>query len=410
MLLLSLTLACAQPEGVSFSAAELRRLLSASPLPEPPADPTNAVADDPLAAATGQALFFDARLSANGEVSCSTCHDPEHGFSDDNRLSEGIGTTGRHAPSAMNSVYYRWMFWDGRADSHWCQALGPLESPVEHGATRAGLAHILYDDPEYNTAYTQLFGPLPDLSDTDRFPAQARPVADDPTNPQDIAWQAMDPSDQEAVNQIFANLGKMVAAYERLLVSGPSPFDDFAADLREGREPTLDESAQRGAKLFFGDAQCHLCHSGPVFSDFEFHNIGLGLREGLSEDDEGRYAGITSLWANPFNAAGAYSDAPTGEAAERLERIAQTDEQLGQFKTPSLRDVALFPPYMHGGHFMTLEEVVHHYNQLDERPMVGHRDEFLLPLDLDMDQVLDIVAFLESLSGEPLDDALLAAP
>lgn len=410
MLLLILALACETAEPVTFTDAELRRLLSASPIPEIPADTTNAVADDPLAAELGQALFFDARLSANGEVACASCHAPEHGFSDDKALSEGIGTTGRHAPSALNAAFYRWQFWDGRADSQWSQALGPLESAVEHGATRVGLAHILYDDPDYNAAYTQLFGPLPDLSDAARFPAEARPVPEDPTHAHNLAWEAMDPADQEAVSRAFANLGKMIAAYERQLVSGPAPFDTFAAEMRDGAEPTLDESAQRGAKLFFGEAQCHLCHSGPLFTDFEFHNIGLGLREGLSETDEGRYAGISSLWANPFNAVGAYSDDPSGEAAERLNRIVQTDEQLGQFKTPSLRDVASFPPYMHGGHFMNLEEVVHHYNQLEEVPTVGHREEFLLPLELEMDEVMDIVAFLESLSGEPLEARLLSAP
>lgn len=388
--MIALLVACAP----SLSEAEWVAARDLSPAPALPADPTNAVADNPAAAALGQSLFFDARLSADGSVSCATCHDPDKGFADGLELAEGLGTAGRHAPTVLGSALNRWFFWDGRADSAWAQALGPLENPVEHGTTRLSVAHAVAADPAQRAAYEALFGPLPDLADSARFPARGRPVSD-PTNPDAVAWAEMSADDQEAINLVFANVGKAVAAYERKLVTGESAFDRWVA----GDEAAMGPEAVRGLQLFVGVGQCTLCHSGPGLTDREFHNLALPTRDWTpSEPDYGRYDGIVRLQADPFNGAGPYSD-DTEAGNDRVAYLALTDEQVGQFKTPSLRDVARTPPYMHGGQFETLTDVVRFYSDPDPEAGEGHREEIVLTLDLSEAEIGDLVAFLEALDG-----------
>lgn len=399
-------------DGVGPFTAEQWDRIQRLMLTDPPEDPTNAYAEDPGAARLGQWLYFDKRLSANGEVGCVTCHDPSKGFADGKALAEGIGTTGRGSPTVLNTAWNRWFFWDGRADSHWAQALGPLESPIEHGFSRLELAHLLDDDPDLNEAYTAVFGALPDLSDAERFPAFGRPVAADEEDPAEVAWASMTAADQETVNRIFANAGKAIAAYERRVRSGPSDFDRYALALAAGDETGggfLSDREVRGLSLFVGDAHCHLCHTGPTFSDLEFHNVGLAPRVGLNPDDLGRYDGIPKVISDPFNGLGAYSDSAE-DAAEKLSYLALTSDQLAQFKTPPLRDVALTAPYMYGGQLATLEDVVRFYNAADETPQWGHREEVIVPLELDDASIADLVAFLEALTGDGVDAALTAPP
>ena len=395
-----------------YTEDELAIIATLTLLPAVPADPTNAVADDPDAAHLGQWLYFDARFSSNGEVSCATCHDPSQGFADGRPLSEGIATTDRHAPSLINTAYNRWMYWDGRCDSHWCQALGPIEDPDEMNFTRLEVAHLLASDSELSAGYAAVFGSLPELSDTERFPEAGRPM-EDTTDPHHIAWDGMSAEDQETINTIFVNVGKAVAAYERLIITGPAPADDYITTLLDEGEDAaaglLSESAQRGLKVFAGQGSCHFCHSGSNYTNNEFHNIGLGPRDWLMPDDTGRFDGITTVIESPFNGIGAYSDDP--DAAEiNLNYLAQTPEQLGQFKVPTLRNIASHPPYMHGGHFKTLTEVVIFYSELNEEPDWGHREDLMVPLELDEDGVADVVAFLEALSGLDPDPILLTSP
>ena len=165
-----------------------------------------------------------------------------------------------------------------------------------------------------------------------------------------------------------------------------------------------------GLALFVGPGNCTLCHSGPELSDREFHNLALGTRDWLStEPDYGRYAGIPRLKEDIFNGAGAYSDDPEA-GAYKIDHIALTDEQIGQHKTPSLRNVALTAPYMDGGHFEDLDAVLHFYNTLDEEGGEGHREEILVPLELDDQQIADLRAFLESLTGDAPDAAWTTPP
>lgn len=399
-------------QGVGPFSAEQWARIQRMKISDPPPDPSNAVAEDPAAARLGQWLYFDRRLSANGEVGCVTCHDPDKGFTDGEPLAEGIGTTGRSAPTVLNTVWNRWFFWDGRADSHWAQALGPLENPIEHGFSRLELAHLIDDDADLNTAYTAIFGALPDLSDADRFPPMGRPVAGDDSDPAAVAWASMSGADQDAVNRVFSNAGKAIAAYERRIRTGPSAFDRYVDALESGDDSgggQLSDSAARGLALFVGEANCHLCHTGPTLSDLEFHNVGLAPRVWLNPDDLGRYDGIPKVLADPFNGLGAFSDS-TEDALTKLGYLTLSSDQLAQFKTPPLRDVALTAPYMYGGQLETLEDVVRFYNQADETPQWGHREEVIVALDLDDQGIVDLVAFLESLTGDDVEEALTVAP
>ncbi|MEC8425628.1 MAG: cytochrome-c peroxidase, partial [Myxococcota bacterium] len=204
--------ACAEPAhhspedlaaGLGLDEEALAVVLGMSPLPGLPADPTNHVADDPAAAALGHALYFDPRLSGSGAHSCATCHDPAMGFGDGLALSEAAGTTERHAPHLWDVGYQRWFLWDGRCDSLWCQATGPLEAIEEMDGDRMSIARLVTSDPDLSDAYASVFGESPDFS-APGFPRHARPL-DDPDHPDAIAWQQMDPTDQDAVTRVFTN-------------------------------------------------------------------------------------------------------------------------------------------------------------------------------------------------------------
>ncbi len=393
---------------VEFSEDEMRRVLARSPLADAPPDETNAWDGDDDAVALGHALFYEPRFSSDGAVSCATCHRPDHGFADDVALSETLGQARRHTPGLYNAAHGRWMFWDGRADSLWGQALGPWENPAEMDGDRVSMVRTVTGDEELRAAYEAAFGALPDVSDGDRFPAHARP-SDDEDDPLHAAWMGMAAPDRQTVDAVFVRLGKAVAAFERQIVSTHAPFDTFVAGLRDDdadKTAALSESAQRGLKTFVGRGNCYFCHTGALFSDREFHN--LGMAGGVY--DLGRFAGVLLLVDSPFNAAGPHSDDPDGPRAERLRFVTSTLEQEGQFKTPSLRNVALTPPYMHDGRFGTLREVVHFYSELGETPLAGHREDVLIPLDLSPQDIDDLVAFLESLTDEQTVDARYLVP
>jgi cytochrome c peroxidase len=179
--------------------AELRDLWIAS-LEPLAADPGNRWADDTAAAGLGERLFFDKRLSSNGQVSCATCHEPQREFQDGLALARGVGTTDRRTMPVAATSYSPFLFWDGRKDSQWAQALGPLESPVEHGGSRAQYAHVVAT--YYRADYERLFGPMPDLR---LVPKAAGPVADPVAR---AAWEAMPGKDRDAVTRVFVNVGK----------------------------------------------------------------------------------------------------------------------------------------------------------------------------------------------------------
>jgi cytochrome c peroxidase len=385
----------AGPGGWTEAEVRAIRALWLGSLPELPPDPSNSVAGDGRAAALGQGLFFDTRLSANGEVACATCHQPERYFTDGLALAEAIGTTSRGTPTIVGVAYSPWFFWDGRRDSQWAQALTPLESPIEHGGTRVQYARLVANDPDYRRAYEALFGPVPDLSDRGRFPEPASPSGEPAAQ---AAWETMAPADQQAVSAVYANLGKAIAAYERLIQPGPSPFDDYAAALVEGDEgamaAALTEDQVAGLKLFIGRANCTRCHNGPLFTSNSFHNIGLPETGG--DPDPGRFTGVQQALNDEFNCLGSFSDAGPDGCAEL--RFAKTNAQelFGAFKVPTLRNVGETAPYMHTGQLATLAEVVAHYNAAPPST-IGHSD--LVALGFTDEEQRQLVAFLESLTG-----------
>jgi cytochrome c peroxidase len=359
-------------------------------LPPLPADPTNRYADDPGAAALGQKLFFDTRFSSNGKVACATCHLPDQLFQDGTALAHGVGTTDRRTMTVVGTAYSPWFFWDGRKDSQWAQALGPLESPVEHGGNRLLYAHLLAE--HYADEYTALFGPLPDLSD---LPRNAGPVADAEAA---ANWEVLSAEDKEAVTRVYTNMGKAIAAYERHLNPGASRFDRYVEailnnDPSAGEILTPDEIA--GLKLFIGKANCTNCHNGPLFTNNDFHNTGVPAAEDLPEDI-GRGLGAQRVLTDEFNCLSSYSDAQPDQCAELKFLVLDEHQQERQFKPPSLRNVTERGPYMHAGQFATLEEVLHHYNTAPEAP-AGHSE--LEPLNLNEKQIAQIIAFLKTVDS-----------
>jgi cytochrome c peroxidase len=383
-----------RPPSWTEAEISLLRGLWIGSLPALPPDPSNAYADDPRAAALGERLFFDTRFSTNGEVSCATCHQPELMFTDDLPLAEGVGMTTRKTMTIIGTAYSPWQFWDGRKDSQWAQALAPLESAVEHGGSRTQYVHLIAAD--YRAEYETIFGPLPDFSDRTRFPAAAGPVEDPVAR---AAWDSMTPADRAAVTQVFVNMGKAIAAYERLVKPGTARFDRYVEALLDGdsrsAKSTLNADEAAGLRLFIGEAQCIQCHNGPLFTNNDFHNTGVPRAEGLPVDD-GRASGVQLVLADEFNCLSQWSDAGEQDCAEIRFVTAEGEQLQGAFKPSSLRNIAATAPYMHAGQFSTLEEVLAHYNQAPASPL-GHSE--LEPLGLTGREMRQIVSFLKTLDG-----------
>ncbi len=390
---------------------EAELALEFSPLPPIPADPTNAVADDPDAARLGQAMFFDPRFSRDGDVSCSTCHQPDLSWTDGRPLARGVSETPRHAMTLWNVAWNRWFFWDGRKDSLWSQALAPFEDAREHATSRLAVVHAVADDAAYAAAYEAVFGPLPDLSDAERFPAEGRPVPDDPGHPHAAAWDAMTEEDRAAVDRVYSDLGKAIAAFERRIVSRRAPFDVFVEGVREGdpeKQAAMSPSAQRGFALFAGRGRCLLCHDGPTFSDLEFHSNRVPV---TNMGDGGRAQGIQDVKADPFNAASAYADDGGASATVRLAIAPKNLHFPGEFKTPTLRNVVRTAPYMHEGQLATLDDVLAFYSTMETAlPPDPTGERFLQPRHFDEQELADLRAFLEALTDEELPEALKGPP
>jgi cytochrome c peroxidase len=391
----------------AWTAEEIEALRSLwiGSLPPLPPDPSNRYADDPQAAAFGHKLFFDPRLSSNGLVACATCHIPDLMFTDGRALAVGVGVNDRKTMTIVGTAYSPWQFWDGRADSQWAQALGPIENPVEHGGTRAQYVHWIAQ--YYRADYEAVFGPLPDLSDPARFPKRAGPVEDPDAK---AAWEAMRPADRDTVNRIYANIGKAIAAYERLIIPGPSRFDFYVEALLEGNLESMQEALSAdevaGLRLFIGEANCIQCHNGPLFTNNDFHNTGVPPRTN-TVPDPGRMVGVQKVLADEFNCLGAYSDATPDQCAE-LRFLVDTGEELaGAFKPPTLRNVAQTGPYMHAGQYGDLFAVVRHYRHPPEAA-IGHTE--LEPLPFMGPSMMQLEAFLHSLSGPLAAPPELLAP
>jgi cytochrome c peroxidase len=314
------------PVGAPLAVTEP---LGLPPLPVPD--------DNPLTAETvalGKKLYFDPRLSADNTVSCASCHAPEHGFSDGRKTSQGVRqqTGNRNAPTVLNAAFGSLQFWDGRAVSLEAQAAGPIANPIEMNLPHEECVKRLNGNAEYAALFAKAFG---------------------------------------EGKITMGKVQRAIAAFERTLISGNSPFDRYMY----GEDKTaMSEAAVRGMAIFMDRdrGNCTACHQvgakSALFTDGQFHNIGAGL-------------------------------SPEGELVD-LGRYEQTkrESDKGAFKTPTLRNIALTAPYMHDGSLKTLRAVVDFYaGGGSSNPFL---DPQIRPLALTGNEREDLVAFLEALTGE----------
>ena len=367
-----------------------------------PASTTNAYSDDEGAALFGQALFFDERMSAQKNLACVSCHDPEYAFSDPRPFSEGTFQTRgtRHAPSLINVAFNQFQLWDGGADSLWAQPIKAIESPLEGDFSRTELAHFIA--AEYKEEYSEIFGAIPRL---EHLPMRAKPG--------DPFWDSMSTLDKDTVNRIAANVGKAIEAYERKLLCVDTEFDQHLRG-----EVELSPLAQEGAQIFLENraANCVSCHNGPNLSDGLFHNLGL---DHAGTPDKGRIAAIESLLQDPLNGAGLYSDDPQS-GQEKLAAIEENEnDNLGAFKTPGLRGVAQRARFGHLGHEGDLEEWIEDVydrnggqgrnNRQMTRNFVGQLSP-LFPRGLQGNDEQALAAFLRTFDCPPLPEYLTKPP
>jgi cytochrome c peroxidase len=341
-------------------------------------DKTNAVVQSEDAATLGYQIFFAKNLSGQSPMGCATCHSPEQDFTERTPTAVGIGTGTRNAPTLLDAAWMQTIFWDGRVDVVWAQPILAFENPLELNFTRLELAHGIAQ--YYASAYQAVFGPLPPLSDTTRFPPVGKPG--------DAAFDGMSPADQEAVNRIAADVGKSIEAYLRKLAAQQSPFDEFLA----GNHDAITPHQELGALLFVGDG-CANCHGGPQLTDQAFHNAGVSPLAGVAPDP-GRSEGIVEENAQTFSAASIYSDDPQPAQSQTA-----TPADLGAFRTPSLRNVALTGPYMHNGSFTTLDDAMVFHLSGGGSGFVGQVDPQLAARTIAEADRSAIEDFLSTLTG-----------
>lgn len=333
--------------------------LTASVIP-----PDNPITPD--AAALGERLFFESRLSADGAVACATCHDPARAFADGRGTSVGIhGRVGqRNAPTVLNALYNKTQFWDGRVQTLEEQAALPITNPFEMGSATIGDAvSKLAGDKDYEAQFMKAF--------------------------------------RRGVNE--KDMLRAIATYERTLVSFNSPFDRFIG----GDKNAISDSAVRGWELFNGKARCNLCHAlsdkerdTTLFTDNDFHNIGIGIlrhrvaplaRQAQRDLAQGNLTAI--------------DDAAVESELSALGRflVTRSQKDIASFKTPGLRNVLVTAPYFHDGSQQTLWDAMDHYNKGDglNNPWL---DEDIQPLALTEPEIDDVVAFLASLTSPQYKD------
>ena len=331
------TLACSMVTvGASASASDIAELKKAyerpTDIPFPEENPHSKEKEK-----LGKILYFDPRLSASGTQSCATCHNPSFSWGD----GMGLGTghehkkLGRKSPSILNLAWdheAEAYMWDGRKESLEDQALGPIEAGVE-----------------MNMAIDKLLASLKDIKEYEPLFKAAFPKDKDPISAQNIA--------------------KAIATYERTVVSGEAPFDQWI----KGKEKAISESAKRGFVLFNKKANCAACHSGWRFSDASFHDIGI------PDEDIGRGAHV-----------------PNVKAMQHA------------FKTVGLRNIDRRGPYMHNGSLKTLMDVINHYDHgFKERESLSSD---IKKLELTEDEKKDLVAFLHTLTSDDEPVGLPALP
>lgn len=399
----SVSLFCALPLEASEWTDRERRILASiafsAPLAPPPS-PSNRVADNIKAAEFGRQIFFDKAFGKDGQFSCATCHDPTKYYTDGRPRSVGAGLAMRNSQPLVGVAHNRWFYWDGRRDSLWSQALIPFEAADEMGASRVSVVRRVATVHEYSEQYVVIFGTLPEGIDDSKLPTEAGPYTSGALR---AAWQKLPQSRQRAINLVYTNIGKALAAFQRTLAHPATRFDRYVTALEHNQQPgesaRLSVSEIAGAKLFFDGAktQCLQCHNGPQLSNGGFHNIGTGSFSG-STRDFGRAIGLRAALMDEFNCVGPYSDADPDQCAEH--RFMNKDSHIpltGAFKVPTLRGLRHTAPYFHDGRFATLGEVLEYYNEPPDSAMVGPHE--LRALGLTSAELEQLEAFLMALSN-----------
>lgn len=293
-------------------------------LPAVPVPPDNPMS--PAKVELGKLLYFDTRLSGDGTLSCATCHDPEMAWAEHRPTSEGIRKQlgERNSPTVLNSAYYRTLFWDGRAKSLEEQALGPIENPIEMGAKLEQVVARLNKVPEYQRRFQEVFG---------------TPVTK-------------------------AGIAKAIAAFERTILTGQSPYDRYQA----GDRQALTEAQQRGLDIFMDTGECSTCHTPPLFTNGRFYNAGADAKK--PKPDPGR------------------------------KNVTSKKRDFGRFRVPHLRNVADTTPYFHDGSAPTLEEAVELMAAGGvDNPHLSGMLKSVREAQLTAQDKKDLVEFLKALSG-----------
>jgi cytochrome c peroxidase len=278
ILLIGVTVGRCSPLPESNTApTSLRVPLGLPPVPVPDDNPMSAEKVE-----LGKLLYFDKRVSKDGTVSCASCHDPKTAWAEHTPTSEGIHHQkgGRNAPTVLNATYATSQFWDGRAQTLEQQATGPVENPIEMGHTMEAVVAAFSKIPGYQERFQKVFG-------------------------------------SGVTKEGFA---KAIAAFERTVLSGDSPYDRFV----QGDRGALNDAQKRGWELFRNN--CSSCHAPPLFSNYKFINAGVGMDK--QGPDEGR------------------------------KKITGKARDLGKFRVPALRNVADLYPYFHDGSAARLEDAV----------------------------------------------------
>ena len=281
----------------------------------------------------GRRLFYDKNLSIDGSVSCAVCHNPRFGFSDNRVVAEGAGGAKgtKNSSTILNVAFGKAFFFDGRATSLEEQAAVPLLNPKEMGNSREALEKRLNDNSIYRLMFERAYGP-------------------------------------GAIT--VEKVSQALAVFQRLILSGNSAYDRY---MYLGNRRAISQEAIRGLDLFTKRANCAVCHQlgkeFALFTDGQFHNLGVGADAQGRLADSGRY------------------------------NVTKNEADRGAFKTPTLRNITQTRPYMHDGSLTSLATVIEFYN--DGGRSNPHLSRLIRPLNLSAQDKIDLLAFLESLTGEP---------
>jgi cytochrome c peroxidase len=362
--------AVSEGSAQDFTAQERRQILSLGPWPPKLApDPSNRASGNSDAIALGARLFFDARLSPIGYIACVTCHQPDRAWTDAKPRAHGLADLPRNTPPLNNLRLLRWYGWGGGADSLWMASLRPLLDAREFDSNPATVARVYRRDPELACLYRRAFGRT----------QRGRSVSEE---------------------TVLVNSAKALAAYQETLVTGRTPFDEFRDALVRGDangQARYPAAARAGLRLFVGRGNCIACHNGPNFSNGEFADIGVPFFVAPGVVDPGRHADLQALRMSRYNRLGKFSD-DSGASAVATRSAVIEPRHWGEFKVPSLRNVAVTAPYMHHGALPTLRDVLRHYSELDESRIHASSQPLLRALRLAPHEVDAIIAFLESLT------------